>query len=54
MIPGRDPARLPVDLPLEHYEINIEKVKGRHAVPRTVDTVQSFVGAVLKGNEAIA
>jgi nucleoside-diphosphate-sugar epimerase len=45
-------ARLPDNadaLPSETYEVNIGKLKGLHAVPRTVDTVKAFLQERLKG-----
>ena len=53
MIPGCDLSGLPPGLPRERYEINVDKIRARAALPRTVETVREFVQNVLSGKEAI-
>ncbi len=42
------------DLPVEHYEINVDKLKNLLPVPRTIDVVHRFVENVLTGNISLA
>ncbi|MGQ9661371.1 MAG: NAD-dependent epimerase/dehydratase family protein [Kiritimatiellia bacterium] len=50
-IPGCSPRTDPTihQPPCEHYEINIEKIKHLYSVPRTAETVKTFVDQVLSG-----
>lgn len=50
-------AKLPEkadSLPLEHYEVNADKIKAYSKIPSTRTTVRTFVNDVLAGKEKIA
>lgn len=52
-IPGVTLPDAAESLPLEHYEVNVEKLKRRLALPATRDTVRRFVADALAGKEPL-
>lgn len=53
MIPRYDVSCAPETLPLERYDINVEKIKARVTLPRTMLVVEEFIANVLAGKESI-
>lgn len=53
-IPHASLEGAPMDKPPERYEVNIEAIRSRTAVPRTADAVARFVRDVLDGKEHLA
>ena len=54
MIPSCDMGRFPPNLPVEHYEVNVSKLKAFCPVPVTRESVRRFVHNVLDGKEKLA
>ena len=52
-IPGASLSACDPKAAREHYEINVEKIKTRCALPRTEDSVRQFVADVLNGKETL-
>lgn len=53
MIPQTDVSMGNPGAAREHYEINVDKIKTRCALPRTGDSVRRFVTDVLSGKETL-
>ena len=53
MVPGYNVSKTSEMLPIERYNINIEKIKARVHIPQTTQVVRQFIADVLSGKETI-
>lgn len=53
MVPGYDLSSTSDTLPIEHYDINVNKIKTRVKLPQTRQVVEHFIADVLSGKETI-